>query len=478
MTPDLVIRNAIVVDGTGAVPRPADIAITRDRITRIGSVAAAGKTEVDAEGAIAAPGFIDVHTHDDRLVLSDPSVAPKVSQGVTTVVTGNCGISLAPFDRPGLPPAPMTLLSTRGEQFYPRFADYAAALSASPPAANVVAFVGHSTLRARSMSDLDREASTTERAAMKDAVAEAMRAGAFGVSTGLYYPPAAASTANEVRDVLGPVADRAGLYTTHMRDEGDSIFASLDETFATVRGTGIGLVISHLKCAAPGVWGRAAKVLSAIDAASASGQRLAFDVYPYAASSTMLRADRIEGAKKVVVAWSEPHPDASGKDLNAVAAAWCCSPEEAADRLSPGGAIYHRMVERDVKTILGHRLAMIGSDGLPHDLHPHPRLWGTFPRVLGHYVRKLKVMDLPEAVRRMTSLPADVFGLTDRGRLREGAFADLTLFAGETVLDRATYDRPTRAARGIALVVVNGRTVWSDGGSTGARPGRMLRPAT
>lgn len=474
---DVVFRDARVIDGSGGAPFAADVAIDGDRIVHVGPNAKRSRVDIDAAGAVLAPGFVDVHTHDDRLVLADPAVTPKVSQGVTTVVTGNCGISLAPYPRAIDPPPPMTLLSTKRGQFHVRFADYAAALRAAPPAVNVAAFVGHSTLRAATMEDLSRPASRMERAAMADLVSEAMEAGAFGVTTGLYYPPAQAAPPEEVAQVLKRAAEAGGLYTTHMRDEGEAIVSSVEETVWTAREAGSAVVISHLKCASPGVWGRAAKVLAAIDAAAASGQEIAFDVYPYAASSTMLRADRIEGAKKVVVAWSEPYPEQSGRDLADVAADWCCSPEQAADRLAPGGAIYHRMVERDVKKILAHPRAMIGSDGLPHDVHPHPRLWGTFPRVLGHYVRKLKVLELPEAIRRMTSLPAQVFGLKDRGLVAEGKIADLTLFNADTVLDRATYDAPTRLSRGVAAVMVAGRFVWRDDAATGERPGVMLRRA-
>ena len=474
MAYDLVLRDACVVDGTGASPVVADVAIRGDRVAALGRVTGPATIEIDARGMIAAPGFIDVHTHDDRLVLLEPAVGPKVSQGVTTVVTGNCGISLAPMTRAGEPVPPLTLLGGRRDLFQASFAAYAAAVRGAPPAVNVVPFVGHSALRACAVADLGRAATGAEIEAMGRLLDEAMAAGAFGMSTGLYYPPAQAASPAEVEALLARVATAGGLQTTHLRDEGDGLIEALDEAIGSARRGGLPLVVSHVKCAAPRMWGRAAEVLARIDAAAAH-QEIAFDVYPYEASSTMLRPDRLRGARRVVVSWSDTHPELAGQDLDAIAGCWCCSPEEAAHRLSPGGAIYYKMQERDVRRILAHPGAMIGSDGLPHDQHPHPRLWGTFPRVLGHYVRELKLMGLPEAVRRMTALPAAVFGLADRGVLAEGMLADVTLFDADLVLDEATYDAPTRPARGIRLVLVNGEPVWEDGAATGRRPGRLLR---
>jgi N-acyl-D-amino-acid deacylase len=233
------------------------------------------------------------------------------------------------------------------------------------------------------------------------------------------------------------------------------------------------LVISHLKCASPKVWGQARAALEKIEAAC-EHQSVAFDVYPYDASSTMLRADRLRGARKIVVSWSDPHPEKAGQDLADIAGCWCCSPEEAAGRLSPAGGIYYKMEERDVRTILAHPSAMIGSDGLPHDRHPHPRLWGTFPRVLGHYVRDLGLMTLESAVHRMTGLPARVFGLADRGLIAEGYAADITMFDAAAIIDRASFDEPLRPARGIERVIVNGVVIRESGVATGQRSGRIL----
>lgn len=470
---DLIIRNGLIFDGSGEEPFTASIAIKDDRIHHVGTITASACADIDATGLALAPGFIDVHTHDDRLVLIRPDMAPKVSQGVTTIVAGNCGISLAPVLRNDAPVPPMTLLGQKPSDFFGNLTSYINAIKLNPCATNIVPFVGHSVIRMAAMEHTDRDSTATERCAMQALTREAMDAGAFGVSTGLYYPPAQAASPAEVEAVLDIAAAHGGMQTTHMRDEGDHILAAMDEALGSAKASGLPLVISHLKCAAPSIWGRAAKLLARIDKAALE-QDVAFDVYPYDASSTMLDPNRLNGSRRIVVSWSSTFPEMSGQDLQAIAACWCCSPQDAAQRLAPGGGIYFKMEERDIKRILAHPLAMIGSDGLPHDVHPHPRLWGTFPRVLGHYVRKHGVMSLPEAIRRMTALPADVFGLTDRGRIAEGHFADLVLFNPTDIIDTATYEVPTSAARGIAAVLVNGKTVWNVEGTTNMRPGKVL----
>ncbi len=199
------------------------------------------------------------------------------------------------------------------------------------------------------------------------------------------------------------------------------------------------------------------------------------DVYPYTASSTVLLRDFVESSEKVLLAWSEPHPELAGHDFADIRSAWQCSTDEAIERLLPAGAIYYQMHEDDLRRVLSFDDAMIGSDGLPHDVFPHPRLWGTFPRVLGRYSRELSLFPLEEAVRRMTSVPAAVFGLKDRGAIRAGAFADLVVFDAERVIDQADFTDPKRPAAGIELVLVNGQAVWRDAAWTGERPGRLLR---
>lgn len=478
---DMVIRNALIVDGSGAEPYHADMAIIADRIARIGTIVDFGRTEIDAHGAAVSPGFIDVHTHDDRLALVAPDFTPKISQGVTTVVTGQCGISLAPMTpstgrTDGFDdfPAPLTLLGRAEDYTYPRFSDYVTAVNAIRPSINVAPFIGHTSLRVHAMADLRKPATADETRRMAKLVDDAMAAGAFGVTSGLYYPPAAGADAGEIEPLLKRVAAFGGMTTAHIRNEGEKIFEALDEALSVSRHAHVPIVISHLKCAAPSIWGWGSKVLKALDEA-ARKQAVAFDVYPYDASSTMIHPDQIVGAKRVMVSWSDPYPEMAGQDLDAVAACWCCSPAEAATRLAPGGGIYHKMQEKDVRKIISHPGGMIGSDGLPHDKHPHPRLWGTFPRVLGRYVRDMKLFTLAEAVRKMTGLPAAVFGLADRGLIREGAIADLAIFDPNLVLDTATYEDPRQSSAGIGHVVVGGAIAFANGQLAGPRNGQVLK---
>jgi N-acyl-D-amino-acid deacylase len=472
---DLIIRNASVIDGTRAPRFSADIGIQGDRIVRIGSITAStASNEIDAGGLIAAPGFIDAHTHDDRLLLSDPTMAPKVSQGVTTVITGNCGISLpySPAHSASVPP--LDLLDADGGWFrFPRFRDYSAALAAQPAAANAACLIGHTTLRAATMDRFDRAATAREIAVMRELVREGIVAGAIGVSTGTAYPPAAAAPSEELIAICSPMSELGGLYVTHMRNEDDRIIDAMEETFRIGRSLGCPVVISHHKCVGKANHGRSPETLAFIER-TLTNQEVGLDCYPYIASSTVMQATRVGQSTKVLVTWSKTHPEFNGKPLDEVARAMGVSEAEAAERLKPAGAIYFMMDETDVRRILAYPHTMVGSDGLPHDAIPHPRLWGTFPRVLGHYARDLGLFSLEIAVNKMTGLTAARFGLKDRGVLREGAYADLTLFDAATVIDTASFDDPVQPARGIHTVIVNGAAVWANGHPTGSRTGRVL----
>ena len=474
---DLVVRNGTVVDGTRAARYRADVAVTGDRISALGAVAEKGTTEIDASGLVVAPGFIDAHTHDDRLMLSAPEMAPKVSQGVTTVVAGNCGISLAPAPRgmrlPVLPP--IDLLDDAGGWFrFRTFGSYVKELNASPAATNCALLVGHTMLRAQTMEDLQRPATENEIEEMRRLTAEALASGAIGVSTGLYYEPARAATTEEVIQVCRPLAEHGGIYCTHMRDEGARVIDSLDESFRIGRELGVPVVISHHKVVGTPNHGRSVETLPFIERAMRS-QRIALDCYPYCASSTILSYSRTLIASTTLVTWSKPHPEFAGCRLDEVAAKMGLGIEQAVQRLLPAGAIYFSMDEADVQRILAFEHTMIGSDGLPHDTAPHPRLWGSFPRVLGHYSRGLNLFPLETAVYKMTGLTAQSFGLEGRGVLREGAFADLAIFDPGAVDEAASFAQPIRPAKGIHAVIVNGSVVWKDGQPTGARPGRILR---
>jgi N-acyl-D-amino-acid deacylase len=278
----------------------------------------------------------------------------------------------------------------------------------------------------------------------------------------------------EVIAVAEALRATGGLYVTHMRDEANDVLLSIEETLKIGRAAGVPVVISHHKCAMPENWGRSVETLPLIDR-GAAGQAVGFDIYPYAAGSTVLMPQRLRGDVPVQITWSVPHPEVAGRMLTDIAAEWGVEPKAAAEKLVPAGAIFFQMDEADVQRIMAHRLAMIGSDGLPHDSYPHPRLWGTFPRVLGHYARDLKLFSLEEAVRKMTGHTASVFGMVDRGVIREGAYADLVLFDPATVRDTATYAAPTRVAEGIVETWVNGQSAYVFGsGATPARAGRLV----
>jgi N-acyl-D-amino-acid deacylase len=474
---DLVIRNGTVIDGTRAPRFQADVGVAGGRIKAIGNLSSERtKEEIDASGKIVAPGFIDAHTHDDRLMLSAPDMAPKVSQGVTTVVAGNCGVSLAPaprgMSRPVTPP--LDLMDVEGTWFsFKTFEEYIKALRAKPAATNCALLVGHSMLRVQVMDDLQRPASKLEIGKMREMVDEALGAGAIGVSTGLYYEPARAAPTVEVIEICRPLSQRNGIYCTHMRDEGDRVVESLEESFRIGRELGVPVVISHHKVVGKQNHGRSAETLPIIEKAMRS-QKIGLDCYPYHASSTILSASRAGDTTKVLVTWSKPHPEAAGMELTQVAAKMGLNLSETVEKLVPAGAIYFSMDEKDVQRILGFEHTMIGSDGLPHDAAPHPRLWGTFPRVLGFYSRQLNLFSLETAVYKMTGLTAKTFGLADRGVLKEGYAADIAVFDGSEVDEAATFARPIQAAKGIETVIVNGAIVWRDGKPTGARPGRVL----
>lgn len=472
---ELILRGGLVVDGTGRAPARADLAISGDRIAAIGEIPDdLGARVISVSGRIVAPGFIDVHAHDDRALLSTPDMTPKVSQGVTTVVVGNCGVSLAPLSIDIEPPPPLDILGARSDYRFATFGAYLDALDEEPAAVNAACLIGHSTLRVGAMARLDQPATAGEIRIMRARLEEGLDAGVIGLSTGLDYPPAWDAPPSELLALAEVLRPRGALYTTHMRDEGEQVLESLEESFALGRAAGVPVIISHHKVSGRANFGRSVETLPRIRAAMAM-QRVGLDAYPYAASSTMLRAEWVHLALKVLITWSKRAPEQVGRSLAEIAAEWGVSPEEAATRLEPAGAIYFTMDEADVRRILSFEHTMIGSDGLPHDTHPHPRLWGTFPRVLGHYCRDVGLMSLEEGVRRMTNLPAQTFGLTRRGRIAEGWFADLVVFDPESISDRATFEEPTRPARGIDLVMVNGRAVMRSGTATGDRPGRVLR---
>ena len=474
---DILISDVDIYDGTGQPKFHADIAVRGDRIVAIGALDhLVSQTQINGKGLALSPGFIDAHTHDDRLLLSHPDMTPKVRQGVTTVIGGNCGVSLAPMTRPfaGKVIPPLNLLDNQGEWYrFKDFESYLSELRHHPAATNCAMLVGHTTLRACTMTELNRPARPDEIREMRDMLEMSLQAGAIGLSTGLFYEPAIAATTEEIIAISEPLSTYQGLYCTHMRNEGDHVLDSLVETFRIGREADVPVIISHHKVMGKNNFGRSTETLGLIQTAMQK-QPVCLDCYPYPASSTILSASRARNANRVTVTWSESLPQYAGMDLAEVIKEMGVSLEEAVNQLLPAGAIYYAMDEQDVQRIMQFEPTMIGSDGLPHDASPHPRLWGTFPRVLGHYSRKVGLFSLETAIHKMTGLTARNFGLKDRGVIREGAYADLTLFDPLTIDSSATFEKPVEPAKGIHIVWVNGQIVWRDGKSTGNRPGYVI----
>jgi N-acyl-D-amino-acid deacylase len=475
---DLIIRGGTVIDGARTPRYLSDVGVRGDVVAKIGDLSTAKATrDIDAVGLIVAPGFIDAHTHDDRLMLSAPAMAPKVSQGVTTVVAGNCGVSLAPvqFKKNATVTPPLDLLDSEGVWFrYHSFGEYVRHLGSAPAATNAALLVGHTTLRVATMDNVKRPATPKEIGQMQSMVTEALEAGAIGVSTGLFYEPAIAAPTEEVIEVCRPLKAFRGVYCTHMRNEGTGVMDSLEETFRIGREVGVQVIVSHHKVMGLPNHGRSRETLAFIER-QMKAQSIGLDCYPYCASSTILSADRVATASKVLITWSKPHPEFAGMALEEIEQKMGKPRADVIAALLPAGAIYFAMAEGDVQSILKFEHTMVGSDGLPHDASPHPRLWGTFPRVLGHYSRGLGLFPLETAVYKMTGLTAKTFGLANRGVIREGAFADIAIFDAETIREAATFSSSIAPAQGIVNVIVNGQIVWAAGQSTGARPGRVLR---
>jgi N-acyl-D-aspartate/D-glutamate deacylase len=308
---------------------------------------------------------------------------------------------------------------------------------------------------------------------MRQQLKESLDCGALGLSSGLAYLSANSASTEEVLALAEPLASAGAIYTTHMRSETETILDAIEEAFKIGRLSHVPVILSHLKCAGIANWGRGGEVLHALETAQSS-QRVGCDCYPYAAGSSTLDLRQVDERVKITITWSTPHPETAGKTLAQIAASWSVSQLEAARLLQPAGAIYHSISEEDMRRILRHPATMIGSDGLPNDPLPHPRLWGTFPRVLGRYSREEKLFSLPEAIHKMTEMPARRFGLTKRGLIRKDYFADLVLFDPDKVIDRATFSDPVQLSEGIVGVWVNGVLSYTAQGPTGERRGRFL----
>ncbi|WP_158972221.1 N-acyl-D-amino-acid deacylase family protein [Chachezhania sediminis] len=474
MHADFIIRGAEIIDGNGTPRRKGDVAVSDDRIVATGDLGhwTAGR-EIEAKDRVVAPGFIDPHVHHDAALFTAPDMEFMTNQGVTTVINGNCGFSIAPIRRPENLLGQLRMISARPDLIFPTYAAYRDRIAAEPPAVNAACLIGQSTLRSNAMDDLSRAATDDELADMCALLDEALGQGAIGVSTGPFYPPARASTTAELI-ALGRVAHAHGkLYVTHMRDEGDRVIEALEETFSVGREACCGVHVSHHKCAGLANHGLSETTLAMIDAEMRQ-RDVGLDTTPWIASSTILNSGRHRQAERVIIAESEPHPELAGRDLADVARDWNTDLEGAIERLLPATGIFFIMAEEDVQRIMAYEHTMICSDGMPSGSHPHPRVWGTFPRVLGRYVRDVGLFSLEEGVRRMTSMPADRFGLGGRGRIAVGGFADLVIFDPRTIAEGATFENPIRPAHGIDRVFVNGREVFAFGKPTGNRPGRPL----
>lgn len=470
---DVLIRDALILDGSDQPGIYGNVAIRDGRIVAIGQCDGDAAQVIDARGLALAPGFIDVHTHDDLEVIRNPDMVSKLSQGVTTVVVGNCGISASPVRIRNDVPDPMNLLGDASDFCYNDFASYRDAVERAQPAVNVAALVGHTALRQNHMDRLDRTATADEIAAMRVQLRESLAQGALGLSSGLAYASAYSAASSEVSD-LAQELPRGGLYATHLRDEFAGILDAMEEAFDAARAPQASVRVSHLKCAGIDNWGRSREVLDYLQSTSAH-QDVACDCYPYAASASTLDLKQVTDAYDILITWSESEPAQGGRLLADIATDWNLPLMDAAIRLQPAGAVYHCMDEADVRSILSHPLTMIGSDGLPRDPRPHPRLWGTFPRVLGHYARDEQLFPLHTAVHKMTGLPASRFSMGARGHIREGWCADLVLFDPARVRDTASFHDPIRAAEGIEAVWVNGQLAY-DGQNVIARPGSFITP--
>lgn len=475
MQADVIFRNADIVDGSGGPRLHGDVAVSDDRIAAIGDLADwHGGREVDCDGLVLAPGFIDPHVHHDEAVLVDPGMDCMLSQGVTTVINGNCGFSIAPLTtKLDILPQPLGMILSSELPRFERFSDYRKRLSDNPAAINSACLIGHGTLRINEVPDLSRPADAGEVKRMEKALDEALSDGGIGLSTGLFYPPAKAAPTEEAIAMARIAKAHDKLYVTHMRDEGDRGIEALEETFEIGRSACCGVHVSHHKCAGLANHGQSEITIPMFEKAMTC-QNVSLDSTPWTASSTMLNSGRHRQATRVIVAESTPYPEMAGRDLAEIALEWGIDIDTAMERLLPATGIFFIMDENDVQRILSFEHTIICSDGIARGSHPHPRVWGTFPRVLGHYARDIGLFTLEEGIKRMTSMPADRFGLKDRGRIRKGGFADIVVFDPAEIDAGSTYEKPKTPARGIKTVWVNGRESWTGDGHTGARAGAML----
>ena len=488
---DLIFREVRILDGSGGPEWIGDVSVSEGRINEVGTVqdglAPQGR-EIVADGAALCPGLIDTHAHDDGAFFRHPGMEFKLSQGVTTVVSGNCGFSAIPADpsKDSVAASGGILAGLEGE--FTDLSGYYAAALGRKPAINNMMLVGHNTVRSLVMGESKQAPNDVQMREMQAHVTRALEQGACGFSSGLIYRPGRYSNTDEVTELAKMAAPFNALYTTHMRNEGDRLLEAVEESLQIARDSGVHLHISHHKAAGKGNWGKVKQSLQRVDQALRQGQPVTLDVYPYTAGSGRMieyfNLDRVSEdlAEVVRIASCKAFREYEGRMLVDIAAAENISLTDLVIKIltAPFGdrtlCIHFIIDEADVETNLAHADMMVGSDGIP-DLRgkPHPRLFGTFPKVLGYYVRERGVLSLAEAVRRMTSLSAKTFGLSERGEIKSGYWADLMLFRPDEIVDQATYDEPKTEAAGISMVVVNGQIALEAGQHSGVGSGQMLR---
>ena len=517
---DLLIRGATVIDGTGAPGRRADIAVDRGRIAAVGAdLAKDGARVIDAKDRVVTPGFIDIHSHSDEAMFVNDALESALHMGVTLVVCGNCGGSSAPVS--GLAEAELDreLSRLNVQRTWSSFGEYADAVDEVKPAINVCSFVGHGTLRSCVMGADDRAPTKEELARMRALLAKSMDEGAIGLASGLIYPPSAFGTTDELAALCEVVRDKGGLYASHIRNESTKLLDAVEENLEIGRRSGVRVELSHHKASGQKNWGKVKDSTALIERARAEGVDVTADQYPYTASSTGLavtipnwvheggtakmcerlrdpavrariRSEEVETGRafdRIVIARARLHPEWAGKSVQQLADAagrdpleWSC--DALIEHDGAVDIVHHSMSEDDVRLVMAKEWICIGSDSRANAPYgplsfgkPHPRSYGTFPRVLGRYARDEKVLGLEDAVRKMTSLTASRPRVHDRGVVREGAWADLVVFDPARVIDAATYDDPHQYPVGLDYVIVNGGVALEHGETTPERRGRFLR---
>ena len=484
---DIAIINGTVVDGTGAPGLRADVGITDDRIVAVGELSEAAARSIDAAGRIVAPGFIDAHAHSDFALLRDPLNPEKVMQGVTTNIIGNCALSPAPVNDTvrlffeGLLQHVFGTIEIR----WTDFAELLHVYESEGVGPNLKSLSGQGAIRTAVMGMENRPPDAGEMRAMQRHLAAAMEAGALGVSTGLMYPPGSFAQTEELIELTRVIADYGGLYATHMRNEDDQLLESLEEAILIGERAGVPVQISHHKAVGKPNWGKVRESLARLDAARESGLDIDSDAYPYTAFSTILgpllpeierfpdTAVLIVGARfdqSLVGRYAQEVADERGQTL--LECAKGINESEAGAVTVVGFGI----CQADVDRVMQHPHTMIGSDGIESDSgNPHPRVYGTFARVLGEYVRQRGVLSLEQGIHKMTGQSAAKFRLADRGEIAVGRFADIVVFDSETIADVATYQEPRQHPTGIDYVLINGRVAVEAGTQLNVRPGRVLR---